>query len=193
MNYKAIFRISHAWMNSRNRNIWNVKFTLLAPSDANFLPFFWKNKMKSFCLFLLCLRALLKHHIRRCWPLKVQKHSFIAILKFDNWGKRRQTEFTWILFKVVSPHFEVNFFFHLVVDPIFETIKMNNPASSFTIARIDQWIFLGCFVRKTNFTGALQLSFLMEDELLCSVDFLKIKRFQFLRIFYLKNNKLDPA
>lgn len=94
MNYKVILRISNDWMYSRNRNVWNVKLTLLASSDMNSLPFFWKNKMKSFGLFLFCLRALLEHHIRCCRPFKVQKHSFIAILKFDNWGKRRQAEFT---------------------------------------------------------------------------------------------------
>lgn len=87
----------------------------------------------------------------------------------------------------------MNVSFDFVVDPVFETVQMNNSTWAFTVAGIHQRVVLSDFIGEANFASALQPSLEMEDVLFGSVDFLKIKRVSFFGIADLEYDKFDSS
>lgn len=116
-----------------------------------------------------------------------------SIFECDQGREGRLAQFALELFEVVGSGFFEDFPFDFVVDPVFEAVEMDDTASAFAVARIDEGIVLGELIGETDFAGSLKLVFEMENILFGSVDLIEIERFSFFTVVYFDHDQSDPA
>lgn len=148
--------------------------------------------MNGFGLFLFCLRALFQHHVWSLGLFEVEELNVFSIFECDNGREGRLAQFALELLKIVGSGFLDDFPFDFVVDPVLETVEMDDAASAFAVARIDQGIVLGELIGETDFTGSLKFVFEMENILFGSVDLLEIERFSFFTVVDFDHDQFNP-
>ena len=94
----------------------------------------------------------LNDYVRFIWFLNTHHFDFFSSY-FYGLRERRFTYFTFKLIKIITFYKILSLLFDFVINPLFQTINMNNPTISFTFAWRYQDIIIDLLMTETDFTS----------------------------------------
>ena len=94
----------------------------------------------------------LDHNVRFIGPLYIN-HFQSFFLFFNRLRKRHFAYFTLESIKVITGNHPHRLFFDFTIDPLLQTLNMNDAAKTFTIARRYEHVIFSFFTAKTHFAG----------------------------------------